>query len=154
MKKLSKIAAVAMFGIAALASNVANAGSASGSFNVNINLTSSCSIGAIADVTLAYTSFQPGIASVATSANVTCTNLLPYTLSLSTPIASDPTVAIAYTTAFTNTPPTAGTGAAQAVGITVSAVNGQAGTCSTPGGACTNAATAALDKVQTLTVSW
>lgn len=153
MKKLSKIAAVAMFGFAALASNVASAGSATGSFNVNINLTASCSIGAISDVTLAYTSF--GAATLATTtANVTCTNQLPYTLSLSAPIATDPTVNIAYTTALTGVVPIAGNGNAQPVTITVSAIAGQAGTCATVGGSCSNAATLAVDKVQTLTVTW
>ena len=152
MKKLSKIAAVAMFGIAALASNVVNAASpATGTFNVNINLTASCSIGTIPDVTLAYTSFG-GAVSAPTTANVKCTNLLPYALSLSPAPATDDVVNIAYTTALTGTVPTAGSGGDQPVTITVSAIAGQAGTCSTIGGICNN--TTATNKVQTLTVSW
>ncbi len=155
MKKLTQIAAVAAFGIAALSASVANAATnVTGTFNVNINLTAACSVGTIADVTLAYTSFQTGIASAPTSAAVTCTNTLPYTVSLSTPDPlGDSVVGIIYTTAITGTPPTAGNGSAQTINISVSAAAGQSGTCATtPPGTCSNSA--ATNKLQTLTVTY
>ena len=157
MKKLSKIAAVAMFGIAALASNVANAaGSASGTFNVNINLTSSCSIASpVSDVTLAYTSFGAAV-SASTTANVTCTNGLPYGIGLDSIATTDDVVAIAYTiTGVAAGAPTTGqtgSGSAQAYTMMVTAGAGQSGTCATIGGFCTNSL--ATNKLRTLTVSW
>jgi hypothetical protein len=158
MKKLSKIATVAMFGFAALVSSGANALTATGTFNVNINLTASCTVGTIADVTLNYTSLglvQTG----STSAAITCTNGVPYTLALSTPPASDAITAIAYTTALTGTIPTTGTGGAQSVAITVTAAAGQAGDCIAPGAwassVCANGSVAQNPgKVQTLTVTY
>jgi hypothetical protein len=157
MKKLSKIAAVAMFGFAALASTVANAASpATGTFNVNINLTASCSIASpIADVTLNYTSFGAAV-TASTTANVTCTTGLPYGIGLDSISTSDDAVAIAYTIAGVpaGTPTTGqtGSGTAQAYLMTVSAIAGQSGLCATAGGSCNNSG--ATNKVRTLTVSW
>jgi spore coat protein U-like protein len=157
MKKLSKIAAVAMFGFAALASNVASAASPqTGSFNVNINLTASCSIASpIADVTLNYTSFG-ALVSQNTTANVTCTTSLPYGIGLDSVGVTDSAVGIAYTitgvSAGTPTTGQTGTGIAQAYVMTVEAAAGQSGTCAAVGGSCNNSA--ATNKVRTLTVSW
>jgi hypothetical protein len=156
MKKLSKIAAVAMFGFAALASAVANAASPqTGTFNVNINLTAACSVAAITDVTLAYTSFG-SLVSAPTTANVTCTNGLPYGIGLDSVSTVDDVVAIAYTiTGVAAGAPTAGqtgSGTAQAYVMTVSAAAGQSGTCTAVGGSCNNSL--ATNKIRTLTVSW
>jgi hypothetical protein len=158
MKKLFKIAAVAMLGFTALVSSGVNAATATGTFNVNINLTALCTVATIGDVTLNYTSLgaeQTGN----TSASITCTNGVPYTLSLSTPPATDAITGIAYTTALTGTIPAAGTGSAQSVAITVTAAAGQAGNCIAPGtwtaSVCSNGTAAQnAGKVQTLTVTY
>ena len=157
MKKLTQLAAVAMFGFAALASTTANALQATGTFNVNINLTASCTVGTIADVTINYTSNQTtAVGPIATTAAVTCTTGVPYTVLLSAAPASDDITGIVYTTAITGTPPSVGNGAAQTVNIAVSAAANQAGGCTAPGAfaasVCAN--TASLNKVQTLTVTY
>lgn len=141
MNKFSKIAAVAMFGFATMG---ANAAAATGSFDVIINLTPTCSVSSGSAVTLAYTSFQTGAATGSSSLNIKCTNTLPYTAALSgtTTIAG-----IAFTVTPAATLPTAGTGANQAVTLNVSAAADQSGTCAVAAG-CTGTET------QTLTVTY
>lgn len=151
MKKLSKIAAVAMFGFAALASNVASAGSATGTFNVNINLTAACTLAAMTGPTLSYTSFQTTVASGTVAASATCTNNLPYSLALDSTSVTDTDTGIAYTITGVPASSLTGNGLAQAFTMTVSAAAGQAGTCGT--GACTNTMLN-TNNLRTLTVSW
>jgi Spore Coat Protein U domain len=143
MNKFSKIAAAAMFGFAAMG---ANAAVATGTFDVIINLTPTCSVSTGTNVTLNYTSFQAAPATGSSTLNIKCTNTLPYTAVLSgTTTIND--------VAFTVTPaaalPTAGTGADQAVVLNVSAAGGQSGTCALAApGVCSGTAT------QTLTVTY
>jgi spore coat protein U-like protein len=140
MNKFSKIAAVAMFGFAAMG---ANAAVATGTFDVTINLTPTCSVSTGTNVALNYTSFGAA-QSGSTSLNIKCTNTLPYTAALSgvTTIAG-----IAFTVTPAAALPTAGTGANQTVALDVSAIAGQSGTCAAAAG-CTGTAT------QTLTVTY
>lgn len=151
MKKLSKIAAVAMFGFAALTSSVASAGSNSGSFNVNINLTATCTLAAMTGPTLAYTSFQTTNASGTVAAGATCTTNLPYSFSLDATTVTDTDTGIQYSITGVPSGPQTGSGTAQPFTMTVTAQNGQAGSCNT--GSCTNTVLN-TNNVRTLTVSW
>lgn len=165
MKKLTKIAAVAMFGFAALASTTANAIQAQGSFNVIINLTASCTVASpISNVTIAYTANQAAaVGPLSTTANVTCTTGVPYNVSLSASTASvnstttlDDITGITYTTAFSGATARTGTGSAQPVNFTVDAAGSQVGTCNSPGtfvgSVCAN--TLSLNRQQTLTITY
>ena len=149
MKKLALVTALAL---TALITAPAQAATSSGTFNVNIALTSACVYSKTADVTFAYTSFQ-GAASTATSGGFTlqCTNTLPYTLALDATSITDTATNLAYTVALSASSGT-GTGVAQTYSVTGSMASGQAGTCATAGGACTN--TASTNKVRTLTITY
>ena len=79
MKRILTATAIA----AALTAGNAQAGSDNKPFNVNITLTSACTLTAVTDLAFTYTSLQTG-ASTATGGgfNVSCTNSLPYTFKL------------------------------------------------------------------------
>jgi len=141
MKKLLMAAAI---GAAGLVGTGAQAATTNGSFNVDITLTSACSLGTITAVDFAYTSGQAGPQpSTGGGFNITCTNTLPYSFSIEQPLAT-PAVFPATDTAvnldYTLTPPGAGVGngAAQPLTITGNMPGGQAGTCAAA--SCTNAA--------------
>jgi len=138
MNKLLKTLAVAT--TVALAP-AAHAATATSPFTVSVTLTSVCTVTAPANVTFVYTSFQVGAAASAGGGyTVSCTNNLPYTMSLD---AGGGTVAgLAYTVAapaggFT------GTGAAVAHTITGSIAGGQGGD-----------ATALTTDTRTLTITY
>ena len=85
------------------------AGSATGNFNVAITLTPKCEVfttgGAtttIADLSLAYTSFQTTDATGSTNFQVRCTNTLGYSLGLDKASDTDGTNKLAYTLALTS----------------------------------------------------
>lgn len=143
MNKFSKIAAVAMFGFAAMG---ANAATATGTFDVTINLTPTCSVSlpTTAIVVLNYTSFQTAPATGSTSLNIKCTNTLPYVASLS---GVSTIAGINFLVAPTAPFPTSGTGANQAIALDVTAAANQSGTCAVAAG-CTGTET------QTLTVTY
>jgi hypothetical protein len=108
----------------------AHAGTATGNFNVTVNLTSKCEITAgPADVAFTYTSFQTTAATGTGGAySVRCTNTLPYSMSLD---ATAGTVSgLGYSLGLSAATAT-GNGAAQSFGVTGSMVSGQAGTCAT-----------------------
>ena len=108
----------------------AHAGTATGNFNVTVNLTSKCEITAgPADVAFTYTSFQTTAATGTGGAySVRCTNTLPYSMSLD---ATSGTVSgLGYSLGLSAATAT-GNGAAQSFGVTGSMVSGQAGTCAT-----------------------
>ena len=134
-------------------------------FDVNITLTSACSLSTVTDVAFAYTSFQAGNASPTggTGAfSVTCTNSFPYTLGLQQgtgapsgagagsigPITDD-NVNLAYTLTLASTSGT-GNGVAQPLNIGGSIASGQSGTCTTA--SCTN--TTATNKTHTLILTY
>src|SRR5258708_26813365 len=83
MTKLKKLILATALGAAGMGFGSAQAANTSGTFTVNITLTSVCTLSAIANVAFAYTSFQVG-AQPATGGNftVTCTSTLPYTFGL------------------------------------------------------------------------
>ncbi len=136
--------------LAVIASMPSQAATASSTFNVVINLTSACTISTPANLTMNYTAGGAAVTAT-TSANVNCTNTLPYTLSMNGTIGAgkyaltDAATGLNYTLAFNGT----GTGGADATGVgagaTASVVTiganiaaGQWGTCATA--ACTNGA--------------
>lgn len=133
-------------------------------FDVNITLTSACSLSTVSDVVFAYTSFQGTNASPTggTGAfSVTCTNTFPYTLGLEqgpTPSGAgtlsigpitDNNVNLAYTLTLSSTSGT-GNGVAQNLNIGGAIASGQSGTCGTA--SCTN--TAATNKTHTLILTY
>jgi spore coat protein U-like protein len=158
MKRIIAATAVA----AALAAGNAQAGNTSGTFNVNVTLTSSCTLGAVTDLAFAYTSLQAG-ASAATGGgfSVSCTSTLPYTFGLqsgngaatppgaATIAVSDNAVNLNYSLGLSAAGGT-GNGAAQAFSVTGTMAAGQAGTCAVA--SCTNAA--ATNKTHTLIVNY
>lgn len=152
----------ASFVAAALASGAAHAGSTSGQFNVNITLTSACTLGAVTPVAFAYTSLQ-GSAATATGGgfSVTCTNSLPYTFGLqagsgaatppgaATISVTDDAVNLGYSLGLSAAGGT-GNGSAQSYSVTGTMAGSQAGTC--PTASCTNGS--ATNKTQTLIVNY
>lgn len=163
MKKLGIASATlcaALAFVPAYAVNVQN------QFPVNITLTSACLITtAPGPVSFAYTSGQAGVATATgTTANVTCTNTLPYTVSLATvagaPLTgngynvTDAATGLAYTLtlngAAVDLTGQKGTGVAQTITIGGTMAGGQYGTCAAA--SCTNAGSANL--TQTLTITY
>ena len=159
---MKKILLAAIVSLTSLLSSTAQAQSTSGTFNVNITLTSACTLTAIADVAFAYTSFQTG-AQAATGGgfSVSCTNSLPYTFGLqagsgaavppgtATIAVTDAALNLAYTLGRSAAGGT-GSGVAQSYSITGNMAAGQSGTCA--GATCTNAAS--TNRVQTLIVNF
>lgn len=134
-------------------------------FDVNITLTSACSLSTVSDVVFTYTSFQGSNAAPTPGTGaftVTCTNNFPYTLGLQAgtgapsgagalsigPI-NDGAVNLDYTLTLASTSGT-GNGAAQSLSIGGSIASGQAGTCA--GASCTNAS--AGNKTHTLILTY
>ena len=159
MKKIavSTIMAAAMF----VSAPAVQAASQNSTFNVIINLTSACTISTPANITLNYTAGGATV-SGSTSANVNCTNNLPYSLSLNGLVGagsygplSDAATGLNYSVAF-NAAGTAGadvlaqTGTGLPVAITIGAniPAAQMGTCATA--TCNNGAGA----VQTVYVNY
>jgi spore coat protein U-like protein len=158
--KMKALVAAAM--LAGAMTGSAHAASTSGTFNVDINLTSACSVSTITNVAFAYTSFQ-GAAQSSTGGGftVTCTNSLPYTFGLqagngaptppgaATINVTDDAVNLAYTLG-TSAAGGTGSGAIQAYTLTGTMAAGQGGTCGSA--TCTNAA--ATNRIHTLIVNW
>lgn len=123
-------------------------------FNVTVTLTTACSATAPADVVFAYTSFQvANQASTGGGFSVTCTNTLPYSMSLSA--ASGTIIGLNYQLALPGQalgaagplPIGSGSGAVQALAITGQMASGQSGTCALA--TCTPA-----PNVHTLTITY
>ena len=158
MKRLITAGLVA----AALGAGNAQAGSTSGQFNVNVTLTSSCTLSAITALDFAYTSLQGG-ASTATGGGFTvrCTDTLPYTFGLqsgtgaatppgaSTISVTDNAVNLGYTLG-TSAAGGTGNGVVQSYSVTGTMAGNQAGTCS--GASCTNGS--ATNKTHTLILNY
>ena len=112
---------------------------------ITILAPANCTFASFPGITLAYgNAFRGTAATATTSAPVTCTNTLPYTMAVS-PI-SGVSAGINYSLALSPATGT-GTGASQGITITATAPAGQAGTCAT--GTCTGVAQA-----HTLTVTY
>jgi len=123
-----RLALAAAFASLFAAIPAAQAATATGNFNVTVNLTSKCEIvSAPTDVAFTYTSFQAA-ASTATGGafQVRCTNTLPYTMSLDA--ASGTVSGLNYTLSL-SAASASGSGAAQSYTVNGSMVSGQGGTC-------------------------
>jgi spore coat protein U-like protein len=160
MKRIIAATAVA----AALAAGSTQAGQTSGTFNVDINLTSACTLTAVADLAFAYTSLQAG-ASNATGGgfSVSCTTSLPYTFALRAGTPAGPFVAPFVTTLGPITDSVVnldyslsvgaggtGNGTPQAYSVTGTMAGNQSGTCALA--TCTNAG--ATNRTHTLIVNY
>ena len=158
MKRILTATAIA----AALAAGNAQAGNTSGTFNVNVTLTSACTLSAVTAVDFAYTSLQAAVANATGGGfSVSCTSTLPYTFGLqagngaATPPGAasinvtDNSVNLNYTLNLSAAGGT-GNGAAQAFSVTGTMAGSQAGTCAAA--SCTNAA--ATNKTHTLIVNY
>jgi spore coat protein U-like protein len=158
MKRILTATAIA----AALSAGNAQAGSTSGTFNVNVTLTSACTLSAVTNVAFAYTSLQVGAAAATGGGfSVSCTNTLPYTFGLqsgngaATPPGAasisilDDAVNLNYSLGLSAAGGT-GNGAAQAFSVTGTMAGNQAGTCAAA--SCTNGA--ATNKIHTLIVNY
>ena len=139
--------------IAALATAIpsAQAATSTGTFNVNITLTSGCSVDTAATAAnFAYTSMQVAAATFATAFNIQCTNTLPITsVALDSLAVTDAATNLAYTLVLGAAPAT-GTGLAQAITVSGSMAGSQPGTCAAA--SCTNLASA--NKTRTVTVTY
>lgn len=149
MKKLL-ISAIAAVATLAAIIPVAQATTTTGNFDVVINLTSACQITtAPGNITFNYTSLQGTAATPTSSYAVTCTNLLPYTMSVSGASVTDDAVNLAYDLTLSATVGV-GSGASQPYTVNGNMAAGQAGTCATA--SCTN--TLATNKTKTLTITY
>lgn len=146
---MKKLALVVALGLAAVGMS-AQAATATGQFDVTINLTSACEIASSPTAAFTYTSFQATAATFSSSFNVRCTNTLPITsITLDSTSVTDAATNLAYTLAL-GAAPAAGTGANQSVTINGSMAANQAGTCATA--TCTNGSSA--NKQRTLTITY
>lgn len=158
MKRIMAASLVA----AALASGHAQAGSTSGQFNVNVTLTSACTMSAVTAVDFAYTSMQAGAATATGGGfSVTCTNSLPYTFGLqsgggaatppgaATISITDNALNLGYSLGL-SAAGGSGNGAAQSYSVTGTMAGSQAGTCAAA--SCNNSA--ATNRTHTLIVNY
>jgi spore coat protein U-like protein len=158
MKRIIAATAVA----AALAAGNTQAGNTSGTFNVNVTLTSACTLAAVSDLAFTYTSLQAGVSNATGGGfSVSCTTSLPYTFGLqagsgaatppgaATIAVTDNAVQLNYSLGLSAAGAT-GSGAAQAFSVTGSMAGSQAGTCAVA--SCTNAA--ATNRTHTLIVNY
>jgi spore coat protein U-like protein len=158
MKRILTATAIA----AALAAGNTQAGNTSGTFNVNVTLTSSCTLAAVTDLAFAYTSLQPGVSNATGGGfSVSCTNTLPYTFGLqsgngaatppgaATIAVTDNAVNLGYSLGLSAAGGT-GNGLVQPYSVTGTMAASQAGTCAAA--SCTNAA--ATNKTHTLIVNY
>ncbi len=147
MNKRIALAALAISVAAAIpAAQAAPAGvSIPSSFNVTVNLTSSCSLStAPGALSLNYTSFGAA-QSVNGNYGVTCTNTLPFTMALDAPASGGVLAGLNYTLTL-GTAASAGTGAEQTFAMTYAIAGGQGGTC--------NGAACSASELRTLTVAY
>ena len=150
MKKLL-ISVIAMFGVLAAVIPSAQAATNTGTFNVNINLTSACAVDtSTTAATFNYTSMQATAATFGTAFKVTCTNgLTIVSVGLDSLAVTDNATNLGYTLALVGAP-TSGTGLAQSVTVNGTMAANQSGTCATA--TCTNAGS--TNKTRTVTVTY
>ena len=155
MKKIALIAAMA--GVALASSFSAQAATETGTFNVNITLTSKCLLttsAATTDINFDYTSFQNTnqAATSGGSFGLQCTSgLTPTSFALDATTVTDAQTNLIYT--LTLPTPLQGNGNVQTYTITGNMASGQSGTCGTgPAVPCTNSTSA--NKQRTLTITY
>jgi hypothetical protein len=145
-----KLILVAALGLVAAVGLPAHATTATGTFDVTINLTSACQVVSTPAATFTYTSFQGAAATFANTFNIKCTNTLPITsVTLDSGAVTDDATNLAYTLSLAGVP-AAGTGANQSITLNGSMASGQAGTCAAA--TCSNAA--ATNKTRTITITY
>jgi hypothetical protein len=152
MKKLVLSVAALLAGLASLS---AQALTATGTFNVNITLTSACTVDTTTTpiatgATFTYTSLQATASTFSSNFNISCTNTLPITsVALDATTVTDAATNLAYTLALVGVP-TAGTGVAQAITVNGNMAANQTGTCG--GATCNNSLSA--NKTRTVTITY
>jgi spore coat protein U-like protein len=160
---VKKILTATAIAAALSAGNAQAAGQTSGQFNVNITLTSACTLAAVTDLAFAYTSQQIGVSNATGGGfSVTCTNTLPYTFALqagtNAPAAPyntsisvlDALVGLNYTLNLSATSGT-GNGNSQSYSVTGTMAGSQSGTCAAA--TCTNSGVGANNR-HTLIVNY
>ena len=154
---------MALLGAAAISAGSAQAATASGQFDVNITLNSTCTLSTINAVAFTYNSNAAGtVNSTAGGFTVTCTNQLPYSFGLQSgtaaPVGSgnasitvnDADIAITYTL---NAPGAGtGSGAAQSLSVGGTIVGPQSGNCATA--SCANGGTGSSNNRHTLILTY
>lgn len=152
MKSIQKFAASTIAAAALIAATApAQAAIVSSNFNVDITLTSACSVSTPVNLAFTYTALQVAPSTATSPFNVICATGLPYTVTLTGTNVTDDAVGLAYSLALTA--PVGGgtgTGLAQAYSVGGSIAGGQAGTCITA--SCTNAL--ATNNLKTVTVTY
>lgn len=154
--------AIIFAGLITLPMYAVAAGSATKTATININLTSACVLSSIPAVTVNYTAGQATAATGTSAFTVTCTQNLPYYLSIGTVTANqntgsvsgtDTTTSLNYSaaiqssgTTLANTPGQTGTGSAQSYTVLATVAANQFGKCAIA--SCAGSAT------QTITVSY
>lgn len=147
----------------------AQAGTASNTFNVTVNLTPACTVTPAGNITLNYLSFGPVVSGALTTLAIKCTSSLPYSVALDlgsggnaiTPLVysyTDSAVQLNYALSLSSvslSPMAAGTGngSAQTVTVTASMSGNQGGICANSAAVgCSNSSNAA--RTRTMTVSY
>lgn len=153
MKKLAVVAALAW---TALVTAPTQAATTTGTFDVNITLTTNCLYAKTADVAFVYTSFQTAATATPGGFTVRCTNTLPYAVALDALTTTDAVTNLTYTLALDASSKT-GNGLTQAFAVSGTMAGDQAGTCATAGagtaaGTCTN--TLSANKQRTVTITY
>ncbi len=136
---MKKLALVTALGLASLLTAPSQAATATGTFDVTINLTSACRIStAPGNLTLAYTSFGAAPTPVTTGFAVQCTNTLPYSMDIGAASATMAGVNLTYDLVVRNAGDSADVTGPQTAGaaptsylIKASMAGGQQGTCAT-----------------------
>jgi hypothetical protein len=149
---MRKLVLATTLGLSGLFTLPAHALTASGAFDVTVNLYPKCELTvASPTLTLNYVSFQTSDSVNTMGASVKCTNTLPYTLSVlnggGAAAASGTLAGLNYTLSVPAPGP--GTGAAQAFNVTGTIAAGQGGTCATANTATTGAQTASVTGAST-----
>lgn len=132
---MRKLALPALLALAAIVSAPAHALTASGAFDVTVNLYPKCEfVTAPSALSLHYVSFQTTDSTNDMAFTLRCTNTLPYTLSIGGTAGASGTLAgLNYTLATRNAGGAAttgtGSGAAQSWSVRGTIAGGQGGTC-------------------------
>jgi len=151
---MKKVIVVSVLSLISLLVAPVHAATATGNFDVNINLTSACLYAKTSDVQFDYVSFQATAQSQTTAGGFTvrCTNTLPYTMALDGAGSyTDAALNLAYTLSLSAAGAT-GNGTLQTFSVSGSMGLGQSGNCLTPGGSCTNIGS--MNKTRTLTITY
>lgn len=118
---------------------------ATGNFDVQVNLYPKCELTGPSSLALHYVSFQSTASTNSANATVKCTNGLAYTVTLGgTSGTSGALVGLDYTLSL-ETSSNTGNGTDQSIALTGTVSSGQSGTCSTAQGGTTGAQVASTN---------